>query len=61
MENKFVFNYTFACYQEVKVSDPYESAIVALPAVVTERLLRIMRLGIATRYDVSVMLWNLFQ
>nr|GMC91553.1 protein tpx2 [Ipomoea batatas] len=37
--------------EEVKVSDPYEAAIVALPAVVTERLLRIMRLGIATRYD----------
>ncbi|XP_019157121.1 PREDICTED: polyadenylate-binding protein, cytoplasmic and nuclear-like isoform X2 [Ipomoea nil] len=40
--------------EEVKVSDPYEAAIVALPAVITERLLRIMRLGIATRYDVTV-------
>nr|GMD01066.1 polyadenylate-binding protein, cytoplasmic and nuclear-like isoform X2 [Ipomoea batatas] len=40
--------------EEVKVSDPYEAAIVALPAVVTERLLRIMRLGIATRYDITI-------
>ncbi|CAH9067692.1 unnamed protein product [Cuscuta europaea] len=38
----------------VEVSDSYEAAIVALPAVVNERLLRIMRLGIATKYDITV-------
>lgn len=34
-------------------SDPYEAAVVSLPAAVKERLLRILRLGIATRFDVS--------
>lgn len=33
--------------------DPYEAAVIALPVVVKERLVRILRLGIATRYDVS--------
>ena len=39
--------------QEPVVSDPYEAAVVSLPVAVKERLLRILRLGIATRFDVS--------
>lgn len=35
------------------VADPYEKAIIELPAAIKERLLRIFRLGIATRYDVE--------
>ncbi|RWV90816.1 hypothetical protein GW17_00046953 [Ensete ventricosum] len=33
--------------------DPYEAAVITLPAVVKERLLQLLRVGIATRYDVS--------
>lgn len=40
-------------YQERIVADPYEAAVVSLPAAVQDRLLRILRLDIATRYDVS--------
>ena len=39
--------------QEPVITDPYEAAVVSLPVAVKERLLRILRLGIATRYDVS--------
>ncbi|KAA8530430.1 hypothetical protein F0562_005139 [Nyssa sinensis] len=36
------------------VADPYEAAVVSLPVVVKERLLRILRLGIATRFDIDM-------
>lgn len=36
------------------VADPYEAAVIALPPAVKERLLRILRLGIATRYDIDI-------
>lgn len=39
--------------QEMDYLDPYEAAVIALPVLVKERLVRILRLGIATRYDVS--------
>ncbi|KAL6551603.1 hypothetical protein OROGR_007757 [Orobanche gracilis] len=35
-------------------SDPYEAAVIELPLAVKERLLRILRLGIATRFDIDV-------
>ena len=35
------------------ITDPYEAAVASLPVIVKERLLRILRLGIATRFDVS--------
>ncbi|XP_004962982.1 polyadenylate-binding protein, cytoplasmic and nuclear isoform X2 [Setaria italica] len=35
-------------------SDPYESALASLPSAVKEVLLRILRLGIGTRYDIDV-------
>ncbi|KAF8408193.1 hypothetical protein HHK36_007335 [Tetracentron sinense] len=35
------------------VTDPYEAAVVTLPLAVADRLLQILRLGIATRFDVS--------
>ncbi|KAG1347820.1 APOBEC1 complementation factor-like [Cocos nucifera] len=41
----------------IKVSDsadPYEAAVISLPSAVTERLLRVLRLGIATRYDLDI-------
>ncbi|XP_018680978.2 polyadenylate-binding protein, cytoplasmic and nuclear isoform X5 [Musa acuminata AAA Group] len=31
--------------------DPYEAAVITLPAVVKEHLLQVLRVGIATRYD----------
>jgi len=34
-------------------SDPYESALASLPSAAKEVLLRILRLGIGTRHDVS--------
>ncbi|KAL3346684.1 hypothetical protein AABB24_025231 [Solanum stoloniferum] len=39
---------------EVDYLDPYEAAVIALPVLVKERLVRILRLGIATRYDIDV-------
>ncbi|KAK4346431.1 hypothetical protein RND71_032770 [Anisodus tanguticus] len=39
---------------EIGYLDPYEAAVIALPVVVKERLVRILRLGIATRYDINV-------
>lgn len=39
---------------EMDYLDPYEAAVIALPVVVKERLVRILRLGIATRYDIDV-------
>ncbi|XP_060195790.1 uncharacterized protein LOC132625041 isoform X2 [Lycium barbarum] len=39
---------------EMNYLDPYEAAVIALPVVVKERLVRILRLGIATRYDIDV-------
>ncbi|KAK2989847.1 hypothetical protein RJ640_025506, partial [Escallonia rubra] len=41
-------------YQEVVLADPYEAAVVSLPVAVKERLLRILRLGIATRFDIDI-------
>ncbi|XP_052198160.1 polyadenylate-binding protein, cytoplasmic and nuclear-like isoform X2 [Diospyros lotus] len=40
--------------EEPVVSDPYEAAVVSLPVAVKERLLRILRLGIATRFDIDI-------
>ncbi|WKA04020.1 hypothetical protein VitviT2T_022086 [Vitis vinifera] len=40
--------------EPVPDSDPYEAAVVSLPAAVKERLLRILRLGIATRFDIDI-------
>ncbi|KAJ9540592.1 hypothetical protein OSB04_027098 [Centaurea solstitialis] len=40
--------------KEPLVADPYEAAVLLLPVAVRERLLRILRLGIATRYDIEV-------
>lgn len=39
---------------EMDYLDPYEAAVIALPVVVKERLVRILRLNIATRYDIDV-------
>ncbi|XP_010316225.1 uncharacterized protein [Solanum lycopersicum] len=39
---------------EMDYLDPYEAAVIALPVLVKERLVRILRLGIATRYDIDV-------
>ncbi|KAK1272740.1 Polyadenylate-binding protein RBP45 [Acorus gramineus] len=36
------------------VTDPYEAAVISLPSAVKERLLRILRLEIATRYDIDI-------
>uniref|UniRef100_A0A0D6QUX4 RRM domain-containing protein n=2 Tax=Araucaria cunninghamii TaxID=56994 RepID=A0A0D6QUX4_ARACU len=36
------------------VADPYEVAVLSLPASVTDRLLRIFRQGLATRYDIDI-------
>ncbi|RVW45197.1 hypothetical protein CK203_067425 [Vitis vinifera] len=41
-------------HEPVPDSDPYEAAVVSLPAAVKERLLRILRLGIATRFDIDI-------
>lgn len=40
--------------QEAIAVDPYEAAVFTLPATVKERLLRILRLGIATRFDIHI-------
>ncbi|XP_073293989.1 uncharacterized protein [Primulina huaijiensis] len=40
--------------QELLSPDPYEDAVIALPLAVKERLLRILRLGLATRFDIDV-------
>ncbi|KAI3799128.1 hypothetical protein L1987_34418 [Smallanthus sonchifolius] len=40
--------------KEPVVADPHEAAVLQLPVAVRERLLRILRLGIATRYDIEV-------
>ncbi|KAK3005957.1 hypothetical protein RJ639_017660 [Escallonia herrerae] len=41
-------------HKEVVLADPYEAAVVSLPVAVKERLLRILRLGIATRFDIDI-------
>ncbi|CAA0828376.1 RNA-binding (RRM/RBD/RNP motifs) family protein [Striga hermonthica] len=41
-------------HRGIESSDPYEEAVIALPLAVKERLLRILRLGIATRFDIDV-------
>ncbi|KAL6846988.1 hypothetical protein ACP4OV_022841 [Aristida adscensionis] len=38
----------------VDITDPYESAVVSLPSAVKELLLRILRLGIGSRYDIDI-------
>ncbi|WOG93253.1 hypothetical protein DCAR_0312534 [Daucus carota subsp. sativus] len=40
--------------QEAVAVDPYEAAVYPLPAAIKERLLRILRLGIATRFDIPI-------
>ncbi|XP_042755246.1 uncharacterized protein LOC111920081 isoform X3 [Lactuca sativa] len=40
--------------QKEAVVDPHEAAVLLLPVAVRERLLRILRLGIATRFDIEV-------
>lgn len=42
--------------EEPVVADPYqyEAAVTSLPVAVKERLLRILRLGIATRFDINI-------
>ncbi|KAK6913331.1 Heterogeneous nuclear ribonucleoprotein Q acidic domain [Dillenia turbinata] len=40
--------------EEPVVADSYEAAVVSLPAAIKERLLRILRLGIATRFDIDI-------
>ncbi|KMS99275.1 hypothetical protein BVRB_2g046430 isoform B [Beta vulgaris subsp. vulgaris] len=44
----------FDLHEEHIVADPYEAAVVSLPAAVQDRLLRILRLGIASRYDIDI-------
>ncbi|KNA09941.1 hypothetical protein SOVF_148960 isoform A [Spinacia oleracea] len=44
----------FKVLEERIVADPYEAAVVSLPAAVQDRLLRILRLDIATRYDIDI-------
>ncbi|XP_071735100.1 uncharacterized protein [Rutidosis leptorrhynchoides] len=49
------FNGHEATYRkEPVVADSHEAAVLMLPVAVRERLLRILRLGIATRYDIEV-------
>ncbi|KAK9061768.1 hypothetical protein SSX86_018951 [Deinandra increscens subsp. villosa] len=40
--------------KEPVAADPHEAAVLLLPVAVRERLLRILRLNIATRYDIEV-------
>lgn len=40
--------------EEPVITDPYETAVLSLPVAVKERLLRILRLGIATRFDIDI-------
>ncbi|XP_076932306.1 uncharacterized protein LOC143597794 [Bidens hawaiensis] len=40
--------------KEPAVADPHEAAVLLLPVAVRDRLLRILRLGTATRYDIEV-------
>ncbi|KAG8384630.1 hypothetical protein BUALT_Bualt04G0137900 [Buddleja alternifolia] len=47
-------NHNSHVQQELVSADPYEDAVIALPLPVKERLLRILRLGIATRFDIDV-------
>ncbi|KAJ0729518.1 putative heterogeneous nuclear ribonucleoprotein Q acidic [Helianthus annuus] len=43
-----------AHHKEPIVADPHEAAVLQLPVAVRDRLLRVLRLGIATRYDIEV-------
>ncbi|KAI3452229.1 hypothetical protein Pfo_008894 [Paulownia fortunei] len=47
-------NHNSHVQRELESADPYEDAVIALPLAVKERLLRILRLGIATRFDIDV-------
>ncbi|GMH27022.1 hypothetical protein Nepgr_028865 [Nepenthes gracilis] len=40
--------------EEPVVIDPYEATVISLPGPVKDRLLRILRLGIASRYDIGI-------
>ncbi|XP_011098736.1 uncharacterized protein LOC105177319 [Sesamum indicum] len=40
--------------KELESADPYEDAVISLPVAVKERLLGILRLGIATRFDIDI-------
>ncbi|KAI8029977.1 hypothetical protein LOK49_LG01G03693 [Camellia lanceoleosa] len=40
--------------KEPVITDPYETAVLSLPVAVKERLLRILRLGIATRFHIDI-------
>ncbi|KAF8776416.1 hypothetical protein HU200_003524 [Digitaria exilis] len=44
----------FASRSVADASDPYESALASLPSAAKEILLRILRLGIGTRYDIDI-------
>lgn len=48
------FNGHEETFQKEPVVDPHEAAVLLLPVAVRERLLRILRLGIATRFDIEV-------
>lgn len=45
-------------HKDVEYGDPYEVAVLALPTSVKERLLRILRLSIATRFDIDIQSLN---
>ncbi|KAL3629438.1 hypothetical protein CASFOL_026660 [Castilleja foliolosa] len=47
-------NHNSLARQEIESADPYEEAVIALPLPVKERFLRILRLGIATPFDIDV-------
>ncbi|CAA2997186.1 heterogeneous nuclear ribonucleo Q-like [Olea europaea subsp. europaea] len=48
-------NHKFNVQKELEyAADPYEAAVVSLPLSIKERLLRILRLGIATRFDIDI-------
>lgn len=49
----YVQSYLCFVLQVLELADSYEEAVIALPLAVKERLLRILRLRIATRFDVS--------
>ncbi|KAL3525866.1 hypothetical protein ACH5RR_014238 [Cinchona calisaya] len=46
--------HTSGAQKEVECEDPYEAAVLSLPVSIRERLLRILRLGIATRFDIDI-------
>ncbi|KAK6928114.1 Heterogeneous nuclear ribonucleoprotein Q acidic domain [Dillenia turbinata] len=53
-QNSVVLNSKYLVEEPV-VADSYEAAVVSLPVAIKERLLRILRLGIATWFDVNIL------